>query len=270
MARIILTPDPASEKLGPYAGLTLRQEKQSGIFIAESVKVIESALDAGFEPVSMLLERRHLEGKAARLTERMGDVPVYAPPDEWIRSLTGYEMHRGVLCAMKRPKPVPPERILAEAKNCAALENIADAANLGAIFRSAAALGMDALLLSPGCADALSRKCVRVSMGAVFRLPWTRIDELDRGGIDLIRNSGFFPCALALTDASVPVTRIPKAKPALILGNEGAGLRASTVAACDMTLRIPMKRGMDSLNVAAAAAVAFWEAARADAEQIEK
>ncbi|MBQ4452209.1 MAG: RNA methyltransferase [Clostridia bacterium] len=267
MARIIVSPDPSSEELALYKGLTARQEIRQDVFIAESVKVIDFALDAGLEPVSLLMERRHLEGKAAHLIERTGGVPVYAPPDEWIHSLTGYALHRGVLCAMKRPSPASPETVLPGAGRVAVLENIADEANLGAIFRSGAALGMDALLLSPGCADALSRKCVRVSMGAVFRLPWARTEELDEGGIGVIRRFGFTPCALALTDESMPVTRMPARKPALILGNEGTGLKAATVAACDVTLKIPMKRGMDSLNVAAAAAVAFWEAGRAGAEQ---
>lgn len=251
--------DLNSPELKPYADLTRRQLAGEQLFIAESVKVIESALDAGIEPVSLLGEERHLTGKAAGLIKRLQGVPVYTAPDEELHKLTGYELSRGVLCAMKRPRMKTPEETLEGVRNCAVLENVRDASNIGAIFRSAAALGVDAVLLTPGCTDVLSRKSVRVSMGAVFRLPWAQIEELDAGGLDRLKRAGFTSCALALSEESCDITLLSSIpRPAVILGNEGDGLKTETVRKSDHCLRIPMKRGVDSLNVAAAAAITFW------------
>lgn len=251
------------------AQLRSRVEPARGVFVAESPKVIASALDAGLQPVSLLMERRWIEGGARGLLARCGDIPVYTGERALLAQLTGYTLTRGVLCAMRRPAPRTPEEVCAGARRVAVLEDIADSTNVGAIIRSAAALGVDAVLLSPGCCDPLCRRAVRVSMGTVFALPWARLGETAAAwpgaGLDRLRAMGFATVALALRDDSLPIDAPAlRAAPrlAMLLGTEGDGLRPETVAACDYTARIPMHRGVDSLNVAAAAAVAFWELTR--------
>jgi len=259
--------DLADPALDVYARLTGRQlndrrAPDKALFIAESGKVIGHALDAGYVPVSLLMERRMLEGPAAELVQRCGDVPVYTAPREVLASLTGYALTRGVLCAMRRPVLPAPEEICRTARRVAVLEDIVDPTNVGSIFRSAAALGMDAVLVTPSCCDPLHRRCVRVSMGSVFQVPWARLDAWPEAGLDLLRALGFTTAALALTDDAFPIDDPRPAaldKLALVLGTEGDGLRPETVARCDLTLNIPMAHGADSLNVNAASAVAFWQ-----------
>ncbi len=271
MARIVEVEDLNAPELEVYAHLTEAQlrnrlEPEKGVFIAESPKVIRRALAAGCVPVSLLMERRRLTGHGAELMERCGDVPVYTADREVLASLTGYALTRGILCAMLRPAPRSAEELCRNARRVAVLENIVDSTNLGAIFRSAAALGVDAVLLSPGCADPLLRRAVRVSMGNVFSLPWARLAESQEDwpeiGINRLKAMGFRTAAMALSGNTVPLDE-PRLrsieKLALFLGTEGDGLMPETVAACDYTVKIPMSRGVDSLNVAAAAAIAFWE-----------
>ena len=247
------------------AQLRRRLEPEQGVFIAESPKVIATALDAGCRPVSLLMERRWIEGGAAEILARCpADTPVYTGDRALLARLTGYELTRGVLCAMHRPAPRPAAAVLAGARRVAVLENIVDAANVGAVFRSAAALGMDGMLLSPGCCDPLCRRAVRVSMGAVLQLPWARLGRQGWPGAGLaaLHDAGFSAAALALTDRSVPLgdpALAAEPRLALFLGTEGTGLCPDTIAGCDYVVRIPMQRGVDSLNVAAAGAVAFWE-----------
>lgn len=271
MANIIEITDINAPELDVYVRLTEAQlrnklEPEKGIFIAESPKVIDRALDAGYEPVSLLMERRHLEGQGKRMMERCGDIPVYTADREVIEELTGYQLTRGILCAMHR-KPLPTvEELCKDAKRIAVLESIVDVTNIGAIFRSAAALGIDAVLFTPNCCDPLYRRAVRVSMGTIFQTPWTRIGEENADwpekGIERLHALGFKTAAMALSDDSVsiddPALR-EEEKLAIVLGTEGDGLSASTIAACDYTVKIPMSHNVDSLNVAAASAVAFWE-----------
>lgn len=268
---IIELTGPNDPGLDLYAHLTEAQlrrrlEPERGVFIAESPKVIATALDAGCVPVSLLMERRWIEGGAADILARVpAGTPVYTGDRELLAGLTGYALTRGVLCAMRRPAPRTPAEVLAGARRVAVLEDMVDATNVGAVFRSATALGMDGMLLSPGCCDPLCRRAVRVSMGTVLQLPWARLAAADtwpRAGLDELHAAGFATAAMALTDRSVPLgdARLA-AEPrlALLLGTEGDGLRPDTIAACDYVVRIPMHRGVDSLNVAAAGAVAFWE-----------
>lgn len=267
MASIITLTSLDAPELDVYARLTQAQlrnrlEPEKGLFIAESPKVIGTALSAGLEPVSFLMEQRHITGDAAPLLARFPDVPVYTAERELLARLTGYTLTRGVLCAMRRPVPTTPADVIAGARRVAVLESVVDATNIGAIFRSAAALGMDAVLLSPTCCDPLTRRAVRVSMGTVFQLPWATFDIWPNGGMALLRGAGFATCAMALRDDSLALgderlNSIPKL--AIVLGAEGDGLANGTIAACDYTVRIPMAHGVDSLNVAAASAVAFWE-----------
>ncbi len=273
MARIVEITDIGAPELDVYARLTeaqLRSPRFSGgLFIAESARVIGYALDAGCEPVSLLMDRRHLAGVGAVLADRCGDLPVYTGEESVLSSLTGYALTRGVLCAMRRPVLPSPEEVCAGARRIAVLEDVTDATNVGAVFRSAAALGADAVLLTPGCADPLSRRACRVSMGTVFQIPWTRLgagpEDWPERGMARLRAMGFRTAALALSEESIPVDDPrPAAEPrlALLLGTEGDGLAEATVAACDYVLRIPMAPGVDSLNVAAAGAVAFWQLCR--------
>ena len=248
------------------AQLRSRLEPEKGLFIAESPKVIRLALDAGCVPEAMLMERRHLTGQGAELMERCGDIPVYTADREVLKALTGYELTRGILCAMLRPPPRDVGELCRSARRVAVLENIVDSTNLGAIFRSAAALGLDAVLLSPGCADPLLRRAVRVSMGNVFLLPWGRWGERGEDwpgrAIETLKDMGFCTAAMALSGSTIPLddARLKQAERlALFLGTEGDGLLPETVEQCDFTVKIPMARGVDSLNVAAAAAIAFWE-----------
>ncbi len=271
MARVIEIGDLNAPELAVFAHLTEAQlrsrlEPEKGLFIAESPKVIRLALDAGCVPEAMLMERRHLTGQGAELMERCGDIPVYTADREVLKALTGYELTRGILCAMLRPPPRDMEELCRSARRVAVLENIVDSTNLGAIFRSAAALGLDAVLLSPGCADPLLRRAVRVSMGNVFLLPWGRWGERGEDwpgrAIETLKDMGYRTAALALSGNTIPLDdeRLKQAeKLALFLGTEGDGLLPETVEQCDFTVKIPMARGVDSLNVAAAAAIAFWE-----------
>ena len=240
------------------AQLRNRLEPEKGIFIAESPKVINVALDAGYIPLALLCEERHIEGDAAGLLSRCGDIPVYTGSRELLASLTGYTLTRGVLCAMRRPTPPTVESVCEGAKRIAVIDGVTDTTNIGAIFRSAAALGIDAVLLTPTSCDPLNRRAVRVSMGSVFLVPWTWIEP----PIGRLRKLGFSTVALALTDKSVsiadPVLKsVPKI--AMILGTEGDGLAREVVSDADYTAKIPMAHNVDSLNVAAASAVAFWE-----------
>lgn len=271
MAHIINITDLNVPELDVFARLTEAQLKnrrnpEKGLFIAESLKVIEHALDAGFEPVSLLMEQKHIEGQARDLISRLGDVPVYTGNRELLAQLTGYELTRGILCAMRRPAPLPLDAVLKGAKRVAILEGIVDPTNIGAIFRSAAALHMDAVLVTPTCCDPLHRRAVRVSMGTVFQVPWARIGETPADwpekGLATLKALGYKTAALALDQNSVaiddPVLK-EEEKLAVILGTEGDGLSPKTIAGCDYTVLIPMAHGVDSLNVAAASAVAFWE-----------
>ena len=268
MAYIVEISDYHAPELDIFARLTEAQlrnrlEPEKGVFIAESPKVIDRALEAGCRPVSLLMERRHLEGQGKALLDRCGDIPAYTADRQVLQALTGYEMTRGILCAMVRPQIPTVEAVCAGAKRVAVLEGIVDTTNLGAIFRSAAALHMDAVLLSPTCCDPLNRRAARVSMGTVFQVPWARFDgSWPREGLARLQGLGFRTAALALTDDSVSVEDpglMAEEKLAVILGTEGDGLQRETIAAADYTVKIPMSHGVDSLNVAAAAAVAFWQ-----------
>ncbi|MGN1416325.1 MAG: TrmH family RNA methyltransferase [Oscillospiraceae bacterium] len=274
MAEIIHITDFNAPELDAYARLTEAQlrnrlEPEKGIFIAESPKVINLALNVGYEPVSMLTIQRHIDGQAGELIEKCGDIPVYTADSELLEQLTGFRLTRGVLCAMRRPKLAEAEEICKNAARIAVLENIADSTNVGAIFRSAAALGVDAVLVTPSCCDPLCRRAVRVSMGTVFQIPWTYIGseptQWPEEGIGRLHGMGFKTAAMALSDNSVsiddPVLHSEE-KLAVVLGTEGDGLSEKTIAACDYTVRIPMQHNVDSLNVAAASAVAFWELRR--------
>ena len=224
--------------------------------------MIHRALEAGCEPVSLLLERRHIEGQARSIVERIGELPIYTAPLPVLTQLTGFPLTRGVLCAMRRPKLPAPEEILKDARRVAVLENVMNPTNVGAIFRSAAALGMDAVLLTPSCSDPLYRRAVRVSMGTVFQIPWTYLEgSWPEEGMALLGRMGFRTAAMALRENTVPIDD-PRllAEPRLVLlGTEGDGLSDGTIAACDYSVKIPMSHGVDSLNVAAASAVAFYQ-----------
>lgn len=270
MANIIEITDLAAPVLDPYLRLTeaqlrCRLDPEQGVFIAQSPTVIRLALDAGCRPVSFLAERKHLCGQAAPLFARCPEAPVYTADRQLLEQLTGYALTRGVLCAMRRPPEQTPEQLCADARRVAVLENIVDATNVGAIFRSAAALGMDAVLVTPSCCDPLNRRAARVSMGTVFQVPWGVLGETDgwsAGGLALLRQMGFQTAAMALREDALSMddARLAAAqKLALVLGTEGTGLAAETIAACDWAVRIPMAHGVDSLNVAAASAVAFWQ-----------
>ena len=248
------------------AQLRNRLEPDKGIFIAESPKVIRRALDAGCEPLSLVMERKHLAGQGKEVIERCGEIPVYTADRDVLFRLTGYELTRGILCAMRRPKLPTVEDLCANARRVAVLEGIVDPTNIGAIFRSAAALHMDAVLVTPTCGDPLYRRAARVSMGTVFQVPWTRIGEKPEdwpgAGLERLNALGFKTAAMALSDNSVSIedpTLMAEEKLAVVLGTEGDGLSSRTIAGCDYTVRIPMSHGVDSLNVAAASAVAFWQ-----------
>jgi len=271
MPNIIEITDFHAPELDPYARLTQNQlrnrlEPEKGIFIAESPKVIDRALDAGYKPVSLLMERKQITGPAAGILSRCGDAPVYTADREMLAELTGFELTRGVLCAFHRPAPRPVEELCRDARRVAVLEGIVDSTNVGAIFRSAAALNMDAVLINPSCCDPLCRRAVRVSMGTVFQVPWGQLGETPADwpekGMDILHSLGFKTAAMALSDRSVSIDDEQLAKEpklAIVLGTEGDGLAAGTIASCDYTVKIPMSHGVDSLNVAAASAVAFWQ-----------
>ena len=271
MADIIEITDFSALELDVYARLSEgqllnRHEPENGLFIAESPKVIERALDAGYQPVSLLLEPKHITGEAREIIARCGSVPVYTAEFDVLKQLTGFPLTRGALCAMRRPPLPEMETICRNARRIAVLENVVNPTNVGAIFRSAAALGMDAVLLTPACSNPLYRRSIRVSMGTVFQIPWTYIGrdatQWPGDGMNLLESFGFKTVAMALTDDSVSIDDpcLKSAdKLAVILGTEGDGLSSDTIARCDYTVRIPMSHGVDSLNVAAASAVAFWQ-----------
>lgn len=271
MPNIIEITDFGAPELDVFARLTeaqlrVRREAEKGIFIAESPKVIQRALDAGYEPVSLLMERGHIEGQAREIIARCGEIPVYTADRGLLAGLTGYQLTRGVLCAMRRPKLPGVEELCGGARRVAVLEGIVDSTNIGAIFRSAAALNMDAVLVTPTCSDPLYRRAVRVSMGTVFQVPWTRIGtepgQWPQPGMERLRRLGFKTAAMALSEHAVSIedpALCREEKLAIVLGTEGDGLARGTIAACDYTVRIPMAHQVDSLNVAAASAVAFWQ-----------
>lgn len=247
-----------------------RHEPDKGIFIAESPKVIERGLDFGCQPISLLLEKAHIEGQAKEIIKRCGDVPVYTAEFDILTQLTGFKLTRGALCAMRRPKPLTVAEVCSNSRRIAVLENVMNPTNVGAIFRSAAALGIDGILLTPGSSNPLYRRAIRVSMGTVFQIPWTFLGSEDTDsntiwpekGIATLREQGFKIVAMALDDNSIsisdPILR-EQEKLAIVLGTEGEGLASCTIEDCDYTVKIPMYHNVDSLNVAAASAVAFWE-----------
>ncbi|MBQ9762277.1 MAG: RNA methyltransferase [Oscillospiraceae bacterium] len=263
--------DFSAPELDVYARLTEAQllnrfEPAKGMFIAESPKVIQRALDGGCQPVSLLMERKDIDHAAKEVIERCGDIPVYTADRDVLTQLTGFQLTRGVLCAMRRPPLKTIEEVVAGARRIVILENVMNPTNVGAIFRSAAALGMDAVLLTPGCSDPLYRRSARVSMGTVFQIPWTfigdSVGDWPEPGMSRLRKLGFKTAAMALRDDSFSIDAPELAaaeRLAIILGSEGDGLTDSTIADCDYTVKIPMYHGVDSLNVAAASAVAFWE-----------
>lgn len=271
MPNIYEITDFAAPELDVYARLTEvqllnREFPEKGLFIAESPKVITRALDGGYTPVSFLVEKKHLETQAKDLIGRCGDIPVYTAEFDVLTQLTGFKLTRGMLCAMRRKSLSSPEAVCAGAKRVAVLENIMNPTNLGAIFRSAAALNMDAVLLTPGCADPLYRRCLRVSMGTVFQVPWAWLGdtaaEAPHTDLKRLKDMGFRTVSMALREDSLSI-RDPRLaaeeKLAIILGTEGDGLADGTIEGCDYTVRIPMSHGVDSLNVAAASAVAFFQ-----------
>ena len=248
------------------AQLRNKLEPEKGIFIAESPKVINVALDAGFEPLSLLCERKHIDGDARSIIERCpAEMPVYTGSRELLTQLTGYTLTRGVLCAMRRPKPLSPEEICKDARRIVVLHGVVDTTNVGAIFRSAAALGVDAVLMTRNSCDPLNRRAVRVSMGSVFLVPWTWLDAEDgtaAGTIHKLQEIGFTTAAMALRkdDISIDSPRLKATERlALIMGTEGDGLPDAVIDAADLVVKIPMHHGVDSLNVGNAAAIAFWE-----------
>ena len=271
MPNIIEITDFNAPELDVYARLSEAQllnrfEPEKGLFIAESPKVIERALDAGCVPVSILVEKKHVEGEAKDIIARCGEIPVYTAEFDVLTQLTGFKLTRGMLCAMRRPKLPTVEEVCSGTRRVAVLENIMNPTNIGAIFRSAAALNMDAVLLTPACSNPLYRRAIRVSMGTVFQVPWTFLGTEEEHwpitGIQTLKAMGFKTAAMALSDDSVTIKDpglLAEDKLAIVLGTEGDGLAESTIADCDYTVRIPMSHGVDSLNVAAASAVAFWQ-----------
>ena len=267
MANVIEITNFSAPELDVYARLTEAQllnrfEPAKGMFIAESPKVIHRALDAGCVPVSMLMERKDIDGSAREILERCPEIPVYTADEELLCNLTGYHLTRGVLCAMRRPVLPTVEEICRTAKRIVILENVQNPTNVGAIFRSAAALGMDALLLTPGCSNPLYRRSARVSMGTVFQIPWTFTGNWPEEGMAQLRELGFKTASMALSDDSVSIddpALMAEEKLAVLMGSEGDGLTEQTIAQSDYTVKIPMYHGVDSLNVAAASAVAFWQ-----------
>lgn len=264
MSNIIEITDYEAPELDVYARLTEAQllnrfEPKKGMFIAESPKVIQRALDSGCIPVSILVERSRIQGESLEVIERCGDIPVYTADLDVLTQLTGYQLTRGLLCAMRRPQLPTVEDVLKNVRRVAVLENIQNPTNVGAIFRSAAALGMEAVLLTPDCSNPLYRRSCRVSMGTVFQVPWTYLSE---HWTEDLKKLGFKTAAMALSDNSVSIDDprlLQEEKLAVVLGSEGDGLAENTIAHCDYTVKIPMAHGVDSLNVAAASAVAFWQ-----------
>ena len=276
MANIISITDFSAAELDVYTRLTEnqllnREHPEDGLFIAESPKVIMRALDAGYVPVSVLVEDRELTGETLEAVQRCGEIPVYTAPFAVLTQLTGFQLTRGMLCAMRRPAPRSVEEVCRNAKRVAVLENVMNPTNVGAIFRSAAALNMDAVLLTPACSDPLYRRAIRVSMGTVFQVPWAYLEASGKGyaasNLQSLKDLDFKTVAMALNDDSISI-RDPRLqaeeKLAIVLGTEGDGLADTTVNGCDYTVKIPMSHGVDSLNVAAASAVAFWQLGNAE------
>ena len=267
MAKIIEITDISVPELDVYARLTQAQlrnrlEPERGIFIAESPKVIHLALNAGCTPLSLLMERKHITGDGAEIIKKCPEIPVYTADREVLSALTGYELTRGVLCAMQRPTPLSPAKVCENATRITVLEGIVDSTNIGAIFRSAAALGMDGILLTQTCCDPLVRRAVRVSMGTVFQIPWGYLVDDSTDWQAYLKQFGFKTAAMALNDKAIPIddpTLCSEEKLAVVLGTEGDGLAAKTIENCDYNVIIPMHHNVDSLNVAAASAVAFWQ-----------
>ena len=279
MANIIKVSDISSTELDVYVRLTGAQlrcklEPERGIFIAESPTVIRTALDAGYTPISFLTDEKLVNSDVKDIIDKISEIPsdnpsgipIYIGERDVLKEITGFELTRGALSAMKRPILPSPKELLSGASRIAVLEEITDSTNIGAIFRSAAALGVDAVLITPTCCDPLCRRAIRVSMGTVFQVPWTRIGDSVSDwptlGIELLKKEGFKTVAMALTDNSVPIYHeklLSEEKLAIILGTEGDGLKKSTILSSDYAARIPMSHGVDSLNVGAAAAVAFWQ-----------
>ena len=271
MANIITISDFSDPRLDLFARLTegqlrRRQESEQGIFIAESPKVIERALNGSYTPVALLMEQKHIEGDGAPIIARCPEVPVYTASRQVLEALTGFALTRGVLCAMERRTLPTVEELLQNARRVAVLEGIVDPTNVGAIFRSVAALNMDAVLVTPTCCDPLYRRAVRVSMGTVFQVPWTKIGDdhtqWPHPGLERLQALGFKTAAMALREDSVSIDDtglLSEDKLAIVLGTEGDGLANDTIANCDYTVKIPMSHEVDSLNVAAASAVAFWQ-----------
>lgn len=270
MANIIEITDFAAPELNIYARYSEVQllrinEPNPGIFIAESPKVVERALDAGYEPISMLVEHKHIETQAKELIARCGNIPVYTAEYDVLTKLTGFALTRGMLCAMTRRTLPTVEEVCSNARKIAVLENVVNPTNVGAIFRSAAALHMDAVLLTSGCSNPLYRRAMRVSMGTVFQVPWTIFSEKEKwpeDGMATLQRLGFKTAAMALRNDTVNIDDpglMSEEKLAIVLGTEGDGLCEDTIANCDYTVKIPMAHGVDSLNVAAASAVAFWQ-----------
>ena len=271
MPNIIEIQDFSAPELDVYARLTENQllnraEPEKGVFIAESPKVVFRALDAGCVPISLLVEKKHITGEAKEVISRVGDIPIFTAEFDVLTQLTGFQLTRGVLCSMRRPPLPSVEEVCKNARRIAVLEEVVNPTNVGAIFRSAAALGMDAVLLSPACSNPLYRRAIRVSMGTVFQIPWTYIGQdlvdWERNGIKLLHSLGFRTAAMALKEDSVPINHpalLKEERLAILLGTEGDGLASSTIADCDYTVLIPMSHQVDSLNVAAASAVAFWQ-----------
>lgn len=271
MSNIIEITDFSAPELDVFARLSEaqllnREHPEQGMFIAESPIVIERALDGGCEPVSILVQKEHIEGQARQVIARCREVPVYTAEFDVLTQLTGFKLTRGMLCAMRRPMLPTVEAVCEGARRVAVLENVVNPTNVGAIIRSAAALNIDAVLLTPACSDPLYRRAIRVSMGTVFQIPWTYIGESiadwPERGMDRLKNLGFKTAAMALNDDSVSIKDsrlLAEEKLAIILGTEGEGLADCTISGCDYTVKIPMSHGVDSLNVAAASAVAFWQ-----------
>lgn len=278
MTNIITISDFNAPELDIYARLTENQllnrhEPDKGIFIAESPKVIERALDSGHKPISILVEDKHIEGQAKSIIERCDNIPVYTAPFDVLTKLTGFALTRGMLCAMHRPAPLSVETVCKNATRIAILENVMNPTNVGAIFRSAAALGIDGVLLTTSCSNPLYRRSIRVSMGTVFQIPWTFIETSNSTNSQVANNNstnyieqikvlGFKTAAMALKEDSISIDNpalMKEEKLAIVLGTEGDGLSDITIASCDYTVLIPMSHGVDSLNVAAASAVAFWQ-----------
>jgi tRNA G18 (ribose-2'-O)-methylase SpoU len=264
MSDIIEIADFFSPELDVYARLSevqlLNNEfPEKGMFIAESPKVIERALDAGYEPISCLMEKKHVNGEGRSIVERVADIPIYVSEFDVLTQLTGFKLTRGMLCAMRRKKLKSVSEICEGKSRVVVLDKVMNPTNVGAIIRSAAALGMDAVLLTPGCSDPLYRRAIRVSMGTVFQIEWTFLDE---NGIDNLRSFGFKTVAMALKDNTLDISdpRLADEKRlAIVMGTEGDGLSDETIAKCDYTVKIPMYHGVDSLNVAAASAIAFYQ-----------